>query len=382
MRVSAMTSSKGTLILATLLLPFMAAGCSEEATRPGSTPGPAGPDSIPPATVLDLVAEPVTPTSVLLAWTASGDDGREGTATGYDIRHSFWHVMTARGGFWDSSVPIAQSLTPRAQGECECLLVTGLDPDTLYYFGVRVGDEESNWSAVSNVASYRTELDEPFWGAYDGEFVALRLSGQLLAPPELVERVTRDLALIRARYPYMKTIGVFSTWRAGDIFVRLGEDAWSDFERGEYHGLDGLNSQYGPVDYGRILPPYVELKFDRAYNSVLLAEIYEQAEGVVDSYAAGVIGDGSDIHCDRVGDYAFEKAWGDCLLGCAYHHYWFFEVEGCEVELADEYGYPLPDSPGPVEERAFGPPASRTSTRVTRSSGETSAAPDAPARAR
>ncbi len=328
---------------ATVLLSLLPLGCSEDGpTRPDG--GSASTDSIPPATVLDLVAEPVTPTSVLLTWTAVGDDARDGEASEYDVRRSFWHKMIVQGGFWDSSVPISQSLVPGKQGEPQCLLVTGLEPDTLYYFGVRVADEVPNWSAVSNVASYRTEQDEPVLGAYDAEFLALRLSGELLAPPELVERIARDLAAVRARYPYMKTIGVLTHWYAGRIYVMLDDDAWNEFQQGEYHGLDELNAEYGPVDVTVASEPshYLLLEFDQAYNSMLLAEVYDEAAGVAWAQAAGLIGDGSDIKCSELGTYAFVKAWGDCLNGCAFHHYWVFEVEDCQVRLLDEYGYPLP----------------------------------------
>jgi hypothetical protein len=42
----------------------------------------------PPGQVTDLAVEWVTDRSVTLTWTAPGDNGENGTATAYDIRHS------------------------------------------------------------------------------------------------------------------------------------------------------------------------------------------------------------------------------------------------------------------------------------------------------
>ena len=42
----------------------------------------------------------------------------------------------------------------------------------------------------------------------DAEVIALELSGELLAPPELVNQVAADLAAVRAYEPYFETIHV------------------------------------------------------------------------------------------------------------------------------------------------------------------------------
>ncbi len=45
-------------------------------------------DTTPPAAVTNLAISNITATSVLLSWTAPGDDGNTGTATTYDVRYS------------------------------------------------------------------------------------------------------------------------------------------------------------------------------------------------------------------------------------------------------------------------------------------------------
>ena len=47
-----------------------------------------GPDTTPPRPVSDLTARALTKSSVVLTWTASGDDDMLGTALAYDIRYS------------------------------------------------------------------------------------------------------------------------------------------------------------------------------------------------------------------------------------------------------------------------------------------------------
>ena len=329
-------------IIMLAVLPWLTLNCADDqCTRPDSNSG--APDSIAPATVLDLVAEPVTASSVLLTWTAPGDDGLDGIATDYDIRHSFLPVMSASRGFWGNATPIPESMTPRLQGERECLLVTELDADTLYYFGVRAGDEIPNWSGVSNVVSYSTARARPLFGAYDAEFMALEISGELLPPTHLVERIGKDLAVIRAVFPYMKSVGYFPDWPAGQLLLHLTDEAWEQYELGSYDGLDQLNAEYGPAEIisSHSLDHFIRLQFNQPYNPVLLAEIYEGAEGVDGAYPSGLIGDGGSIEWDQHNTYTFEQAWGFCQLGCAYRHFWVIEVEGCDVELLDEYGSPL-----------------------------------------
>jgi len=333
-------------IIAAMPALLLAIGCADE-DLVGPAPRHAVPDSIPPAVVLDLVAETVTPSTVLLTWTASGDDGRRGRASVYDIRHSFSPKMDPSGGHWDSATPIAYEISPSAVGRCDCLLVTDLEPDTLYYFGIRVADDALNWSGVSNVAGARTQIQAPAWGFYDGELLALEVSGQLLAPTELVCRISEDLALIRAKFPYMRSIGVLPDWYPGQITVLLTQEALDALLRGQYHGLDELNRDYGPVEVYVLLarPGGVQgfvLKFSRAYNPELLSDIYREAPGVLSASASRFHGDGSDITVTEPETYTFVRAWGDCPSGCVYKHSWMFTATGCEVSLIAEYGDPLP----------------------------------------
>ena len=84
-----------------------------------------------------------------LTWTAPGDDGSSGTAYQYDIRYSQFPLTSEN---WDSAIQIENVPAPKEAGQKETLVVTGLEPDVSYYFGIKTFDECSNCSNISNVA--------------------------------------------------------------------------------------------------------------------------------------------------------------------------------------------------------------------------------------
>jgi len=117
---------------------------------------PAGPDLGPPAAVSDLDAQSLTSSSILLTWTAVGDDGLAGTATSYDIRRSAQRILTEAD--FAAATPVAGAPAPKAAGQSESFLVTGLAADTAYFFAMKVLDDAANASAPSNGASAVTGL--------------------------------------------------------------------------------------------------------------------------------------------------------------------------------------------------------------------------------
>ena len=111
-------------------------------------------DATPPAAVSDLAATTATSNLVTLTWTAAGDDGNTGTASTYDIRYSTSAITDAN---WGSATQCSGEPTPNVAGSAETLNVTGLSPNTLYYFAMKTADEVFNWSGLSNVVSKKTE---------------------------------------------------------------------------------------------------------------------------------------------------------------------------------------------------------------------------------
>jgi hypothetical protein len=114
-------------------------------------------DTTPSAAVADLTATAATSNSVTLTWTAPGDDGNTGTASTYDIRYS---TTTMTDGNWGSASQCSGETAPKVAGSAETFTVTGLSPDTTYYFAMKTADEVPNWSGLSNVPSQKTETTE------------------------------------------------------------------------------------------------------------------------------------------------------------------------------------------------------------------------------
>ncbi len=102
----------------------------------------------------DLAAIGVDANRLTLTWTASGDNGTDGTATSYDIRCSTDPIVDDAS--FAAAVAAAGAEAPKAAGQPESLLVTGLTAATKYYFAIKVADEVPNWSSLSNVLEVTT----------------------------------------------------------------------------------------------------------------------------------------------------------------------------------------------------------------------------------
>lgn len=85
--------------------------------------------------------------SVIVRWTAPGDDGNVGTATTYDLRQSSTLITSAN---FDQATQVTGLPAPRISGTAEQFTVTGLIPGQ-YYFAIKTADEAGNWSLISNV---------------------------------------------------------------------------------------------------------------------------------------------------------------------------------------------------------------------------------------
>jgi hypothetical protein len=116
-------------------------------------------DNVPPAAVSNLAVSNPTTRSVMLIWTAPGDDGNTGAATHYDIRYSTVPITFAN---WTSATECTGEPTPKAAGNADTFVVTGLAPETSYYFALQTTDEAHNWSPLSNVVNASTLS---FWSA-------------------------------------------------------------------------------------------------------------------------------------------------------------------------------------------------------------------------
>lgn len=124
---------------------IMASGCSKNASGDDEVD-----DGVAPAMVADLMIAGFTDSSVTLTWTATGDDGTTGTATGYDLRMSSTAI---HWGNYDSALHITGLPAPKPAGETEIFEVRGLMTDSTYFFILRVFDENGNDNGLSDCVS-------------------------------------------------------------------------------------------------------------------------------------------------------------------------------------------------------------------------------------
>ena len=117
-------------------------------------------DITPPARVTDLTAQlSEDKAHARLSWTAPGDDGTLGRASGYDLRLSATPILTDDDFANALTVPVFYF--PLFPGTTEFLLFPLPEMGKEYYFALKTFDEAANYSAVSNCASAGTSPESP-----------------------------------------------------------------------------------------------------------------------------------------------------------------------------------------------------------------------------
>ena len=102
-----------------------------------------------------LTATTTSLTSITLAWTAVGDDGTTGTATGYEIRQSA-HADHQPDGVRGGHGRREPRLLRRSQGPRRRSSSPGLTAGTAYHYAMRAHDEVPNQGEISADATATT----------------------------------------------------------------------------------------------------------------------------------------------------------------------------------------------------------------------------------
>ncbi len=151
------------------------------APTPGISPSQTSPvpalvrDGTSPSRVTDLRISTTTTSSVTLSWTAPGDDHDSGQAYEYIIRFS---TSTLSASSWPAA-PRAISTPPQLANLEESLLISGLQPDTAYYFGLIARDESPNDSELSNIASGTTQPEGPVISGFSAVYSSSTMSAEV-----------------------------------------------------------------------------------------------------------------------------------------------------------------------------------------------------------
>lgn len=116
-------------------------------------------DYLAPEAVTDLRAKAVDAGTILLDFTAPGDDGDQGTAAAYDLRYSLRPIDASS---WPDATRVS-ALKPSPAGTAESVTVDGLLSGTTYYFAIRGVDDAALSAPLSNVAMATTSAPALVW---------------------------------------------------------------------------------------------------------------------------------------------------------------------------------------------------------------------------
>ncbi len=106
-----------------------------------------------PMAAVNLQAGNPTSTTIIVAWTAPGDDSASGTASQYNLRYSLSPITENNFG---EATEVSGLPSPQVAGSTELVTVSNLAPGTTYYFALKSADEVPNWSGLSNIADGTT----------------------------------------------------------------------------------------------------------------------------------------------------------------------------------------------------------------------------------
>jgi hypothetical protein len=106
-----------------------------------------------PGKIGDLRAASTNLTSIDLSWSAPGDNGYAGTATGYDLRVANAPIKESN---WAAATQLNGEPAPAASGTPENFSATGLLCGRSHYFAIKTTDDAANTSTLSNVLRKRT----------------------------------------------------------------------------------------------------------------------------------------------------------------------------------------------------------------------------------
>lgn len=115
-------------------------------------------DTTYPAAIDDLACQGTAGDTVRCTWTAVGDDEMDGQAVRYWI---YRHSARIETGMLEQAVLVDDSLKPAASGTAESYDVTGLEPDTEYWFAVQVADDAGNTSLSVSVTGKTLDSAPP-----------------------------------------------------------------------------------------------------------------------------------------------------------------------------------------------------------------------------
>lgn len=159
----------------------------------------------------------------------------------------------------------------------------------------------------------------------EAEHIAMKLSGELLAPDDLYHRIDFDLALLRYTYPILNSVINRPDYVRNQLMVGFN----SDTSRDKYHQLNEYFQVIDIHSWEPIINAHL-LTFCDSINADALTIEYEQLPEVDFAEPNHYIGDGDHVIVkphDKYYHYKFIKGSGDCLSGCLCAEVWEYNVD-------------------------------------------------------
>ncbi|MBD3219391.1 MAG: hypothetical protein GF310_14050 [candidate division Zixibacteria bacterium] len=137
---------KGRFISANLIMIIcMIFGCGADVGKDYGT------DIIPPAKITDLDIIKADNGTVVIRWTAPGDDSTKGKVSQYDLRYSKNKDILKS---WEYAEIWPAAIQPAPSGELQLCSIKGMYPYEKYYIAIRAIDDAGNASEISNIPGH------------------------------------------------------------------------------------------------------------------------------------------------------------------------------------------------------------------------------------
>lgn len=181
----------------------------------------------------------------------------------------------------------------------------------------------------------------------EAELMALWLRGDVVAYDRDYDAVKNALARVRDQFAdsvsQLTSIQFTYPYQEGTVGVILTESAIAQLRAGEYVEWDSLNTLFkvAEIDTSRMeASNQVELSFEGRLNPALLQIYYANLAGISSGFLGVRVGDYSNIYpwkLDNQYTFLLRQAWGDCMAGCLYSHFWYFRVAGSTAYLIGDF---------------------------------------------
>ena len=298
-------------------------------------------DTTPPASILDLEVGSVSQNTILLNWTAVGDDGFEGIAQSYIIKID---TLEITNGNWDNLPEYEQNIIPQESGTPESFIITGLESSTNYFAAIKVLDDFQNLSNLSNVVNAITsEIPDTIPPAAIDDFQAESSETEIT----LSWTSTGDDGLEGIAYAY--EIKVYDEL--------ITEDNWDDatllpnpptpLPSGSQQNYSYLDAEPGTVYFFaiKVLDDVLNVSpLSNVVNSTLLEDTTPPAQ-ITDLSVGSVSTETIQLNWTAVGDDGFQGTAQSYIIKIS-----TVEISNLNWELLPEFSQNMiPQAPGTLE---------------------------------